>query len=253
VTGARKLTRKRFVSTISRLVNGFLSSFNLEIRFKKKDFLQTLLAGDEILEVYDVGANWGEYAISCRALGYRGRIYSFEPLIEENHRLQLLAEKDDYWFAIAPVALGSQRGIGSINRAGNSVSSSLLEMNEKHLALEPNSKYVDKQETPIETLDFYFQMYHLEGNTCLLKLDVQGYEYQVLEGSSESLDKIKYIQIELSLSNLYSGCMQFNPINDYLYQKGFELVDIIPGVRDLSDRALAQFDGIYRRTNHAES
>jgi hypothetical protein len=94
-------------------------------------------------------------------------------------------------------------------------------------------------------------MYHREGSTCLLKLDVQGFESQILAGSSKALSKISYIQIELSLSDLYSGATLFNPMNDYLLQKGFELVDIILGVRNSRDRSLAQFDGVYRKLDHA--
>jgi FkbM family methyltransferase len=248
-----RLSRKNFVRMISRIVNRILSYFNLEMRFKTKDFLEILLASDEILELYDVGANRGQYAQKSRALGYRGKIYSFEPLLEENQHLQLLAQKDPDWIAVAPVALGSQRGTGSINRSGNSVSSSFLQMNESHLDLDSNSKFIGVQETPIETLDFYFQMYHQEGNTCFLKLDVQGFESQILDGCSEALSKIKYLQIELSLSNLYSGSKLFNPMHEYLLHKGYELVDIILGVRNPKTKALAQFDGIYRRIDHAES
>jgi hypothetical protein len=126
-------------------------------------------------------------------------------------------------------------------------------MNTSHLALDSNSKYIGIQETPIETFDFYFEMYHQEGSECLLKLDVQGFEYQILAGSTESLERIKYLQIELSLSDLYSGSTLFNPMNNYLVEHGYELVDIIPGVKNPNDRALAQFDGIYRRINHVDS
>ena len=166
--------------------------------------------------------------------------------------MQLLAEKDDFWIVVAPVALGSSPGTGSINISGNSVSSSLLPMDNKHLLLDSNSKYIGVQETPIEKLDLFFQMYHREGNASLLKLDVQGYEAQVLAGASECIGKINYIQIELSITNLYSKSTLFNSMNDFLVQNGYELVEIIPGARNSTDRSLAQFDGIYRRIMHAE-
>ncbi len=241
-----------FVDSLSSLTKGFFALFNLELRFKTKDFLQTLLSGDAVLEVYDVGANRGQYALRCRAAGYRGRIYSFEPLVEENLRLQALAQKDDEWIAIAPVALGSQRGTSVINKSENSVSSSLLNINKAHTDLHPQSVYSGVQETPIETLDFYFQMHHQEGNTCLLKLDVQGYENQVLEGSSKTLGKVDYIQIEMSLINLYDQSVLLHEMNSLLLQKGFELVDIILGIRNTADNSLAQIDGIYRRIDHAQ-
>ena len=36
-----------------------------------------------------------------------------------------------------------------------------------------------------------------------MKIDVQGYEYQVLKGASKILDKINYIIIELSSNKIY--------------------------------------------------
>jgi len=200
-----------------------------------------------IHEVFDVGANTGQYALRCRNAGFTGKIFSFEPLISENLRLIKRARYDDSWFAIAPVALGLEPGLGSINVSDNSVSSSILEMEPSHLAIEPKSKYVGAQETIIESLDFYFKMYHKPKNSSLLKLDIQGYELFVLRGASEAIKLVDYIQIEMSIENLYEESSLFSTVHSFLETQGFQLKDIILGVRSPITHALAQIDGVYKR------
>ena len=39
----------------------------------------------------------------------------------------------------------------------------------------------------------------------MLKIDTQGYEWEVLQGSKKSLGKIKAIQVELSFEDLYQN------------------------------------------------
>ena len=55
--------------------------------------------------------------------------------------------------------------------------------------------------------DCIFSMYFVikldKNNTNLIKIDVQGYEYQVLLGSKKTLKKIKFIIIEISSDKNY--------------------------------------------------
>lgn len=232
---------------ISKIINFALTPFNLEVRFKKHNFLETILSQNGISEIFDVGANRGQYAVMCRKFGYAGKIFSFEPLASENIVLQRRARKDPLWYAIPQVALGSETGRSVINVAENSVSSSLLPITDSHIQIAEKSRYMNSEEVPIETLDYYFEIYHEDSELTLLKLDVQGYEKQVLLGARKCLSKIDLIQIEMSLSELYLNSETFSNMHAYLENEGFELVDIILGVRHPSNNSLAQFDGIYKK------
>ena len=50
----------------------------------------------------------------------------------------------------------------------------------------------------------------------LAKIDVQGYELQVLKGASILLKKIKYLIVEVSDNEIYSGQSIYVEILDYL-------------------------------------
>ena len=59
-----------------------------------------------------------------------------------------------------------------------------------------------------------------------MKIDVQGFEYQVLKGSLKSLSKIKYIILELSSKNIYQNQLGKKNILTLLKKKNFNLVKI---------------------------
>jgi len=81
-----------------------------------------------------------------------------------------------------------------------------------------------------------------------MKIDVQGYELQVLEGASNILSKIKGMQIELSLVLLYENQLLFLDMLDYITNLGFEIYDILPVFKDRQSGKLLQFDGIFFRS-----
>jgi hypothetical protein len=79
----------------------------------------------------------------------------------------------------------------------------------------------------------------------LLKLDVQGAESDVLDGTP--LDRITAIHLEHSLVELYDGSVTFDDLHARLRGAGFELVDVSPGFRDPRSSRLLQFDATYLR------
>src|ERR1035441_376675 len=95
--------------------------------------------------VLDGGANAGCYASSLRHGGYRGRIWSYEPLHEAFANLDKAAASDHLWKAIN-CGCGAKASSAKINVAKNSYSSSLLPMLEVHSANAPESTYVSQEE-----------------------------------------------------------------------------------------------------------
>ena len=204
-------------------------------------------AHHEIDLILDVGANVGQYAQRCREQGYTGRIVSFEPLPDAYEFLTRAAVKDDGWLVHSRTAIGSDSGDIDVNVAGNSYSSSILEMLGTHISAAPSSQYVGSVKTKLEKIDSVFPLYFKSGSKVLLKIDTQGFEAEVLEGAKESISKISLIQIELSAIQLYKGQELYHYFFDFMRSNEFELWDILPGFRDSSSGQMLQFDAFFYR------
>ena len=130
--------------------------------------------------VIDVGANAGQTGRQLRSEGYSGRIVSFEPSSAAFALLVAAARSDPRWHA-ERAALGSQDGTVTLNVSGNSESSSVLQMLDRHVRSAPASRYVQTEQVPLRRLDSFRETLALTTEPSLLKLDVQGYEDQVLK------------------------------------------------------------------------
>ncbi|KJH71843.1 FkbM family methyltransferase [Aliterella atlantica] len=198
--------------------------------------------------VLDVGANVGQYAKFIRKIGYSGKIVSFEPLSSAYSQLQLISSKDPCWEIAPRAAIGSYEGDITINISANSQSSSVLDILESHLNAAPESRYCDTETVRLTKLDTIAQQYITQGTkSAFLKIDVQGFEKQVIEGASQILSTIHGIQIELSLVPLYQGQLIFSEMLKFMEEIGYELHAVIPGFTDLKTGRLLQMDGIFFR------
>lgn len=206
----------------------------------------SLFRDKRITLVLDVGANTGQYARRIRNAGYMEKIVSFEPLPEAFEELSRRAAKDDNW-ECKRLALGATVGENSIHVAGNSQSSSLLPMLERHAAAEPNSAYIGSHTISVETLESLRQDLLEERDSVCLKLDVQGTEMSVLHGASNMLGSIEVIESEMSVVPLYEGQPLCHEMIDYLYSLGFELAWLEQGFTDPKTGQLLQFDGLFVR------
>ncbi|MGG1664103.1 FkbM family methyltransferase [Brevibacillus sp. NRS-1366] len=196
--------------------------------------------------VLDVGANTGQYVGTIRQQGYVGNILSFEPLSEEFAQLSENASQDPKW-ECKHMALGSYNGLCEMNRAGNSYSSSILPMLDKHLSNAPDSIYVGKETVSISRLDSLGQEILGGHERIYLKIDTQGYEMEVLKGCERVLDKVEAIELELSVVPLYDRQILYQQLIQYLDILGFDLVWMERGFSDQTTGEVLQFDGIFLR------
>lgn len=194
--------------------------------------------------VLDVGANEGQFAQHLRGAGWRGRIVSYEPLSSAYAALSRNASKDPDW-QVFNVALGATKGSAPIHIAGNSQSSSLLPMLEAHRSAAPDSAYVGDETVDIVPLDDALAGVVTESDRLCLKLDCQGYERQVLDGATKSLERTVMIVMELSLVDLYEGAMRFDEALPRLRDAGFVLAAIDPVFSDPETKEMLQVDGCF--------
>jgi FkbM family methyltransferase len=194
----------------------------------------------------DVGANDGLFGRHLRRIGYRGRIVSFEPVREPFIRLASFAEADAMW-EVHQFGLGASDADAMINVSGNSHASSLLELSQRSLEATPEVGFVREESIRICRLDGVFPEVRRGANSVFLKIDTQGFERQVLDGSEASLRSIGMLQLEMSLVSLYAGEALFEEQHARLRGLGYRLVALEPGLADPRSAELMQFDAVYRR------
>jgi FkbM family methyltransferase len=204
------------------------------------------LVARQIDLVLDVGASSGNYGSAIRAGGYPGRICSFEPLESSFAQLERLATRDADWSCYR-LALGATSGETEINVAGNSDSSSLLEMGERHLRSDPTSAYIGKERIELSTVDEVWDQVVRDGEAVFLKLDVQGFELEALRGAEGSLPHLTGVQAELSLVPLYDGAPDWTEVIAYLQERGFQPQHLEPAFVDPKTEQLLQIDAIFMR------
>jgi len=214
---------------------------NEDLRRRKK-----LLDHYEITKILDVGANSGQYALETFRLGYKGEIFSFEPVNSTYKYLEKQTKRSAKWRAYN-YGFGDKEESLEMNLSQNTYSSSLLEIMPNHVKSAPESKVVGKEVVMIKTIDSVFNNFIDEKDKVLLKIDVQGFEKKVLDGAIKSLDKIEGIQIEMSLEVLYQEEVLYIEMINFLKSLGFELHSLENGFFDKKTGKLLQVDGIFFR------
>jgi FkbM family methyltransferase len=177
--------------------------------------------------VVDVGANVGEYSAGLRRSGYKGRIWSYEPLHGVFGLLEKAAAADDMWKTIN-CGCGATAGSAMINVAKNSESSSLLPMLPAHVASGPEAQYISQETISLCSLDDDVMSSLSASDNLWLKIDAQGYEAEVLRGATLLMPRVSALEIELSLVPLYQGQLLIGEMIAMLYQLGFRLVSVAP-------------------------
>jgi len=160
--------------------------------------------------VLDVAANTGQFGKTLRALGFRGRIVSFEPLSVERKRLLKTSEHDPLWDVAPQAAIGSD-GRLRLNPYSREFAKQFgTEHARDSRACSARIGICRERTGPMRRLDSLAPRYMQPESISFLKIDTQGYEDRVMIGASESLERIVGLQLELSLVPLYEGQLLFN-------------------------------------------
>lgn len=207
---------------------------------------QRVLQNSEVSVVLDVGANIGQYGKLLRTHGYDRRIVSFEPLPAALKELTEVCADDPLWEAVG-LAIGDRDEARVFHVSGNSQSSSFKPMLERHISAAPSSAYVADVTVNMRRLDSVVHDYINEADVILVKLDVQGYEEEVLDGSNKTLAGVDIVEMEMSLVPLYKGQRLMHSMVEKMQQLGFELIGLERGYEDPRSGHLLQVDGMFRR------
>jgi FkbM family methyltransferase len=167
--------------------------------------------------IYDVGANIGTWTLLAKSILPEARIHAFEPLERLHTRFYAtVAGVEDV--TLHSVALGAENRTAAIHITDFVDASSLLTLN-RGGQVAWNFKEVEEVATPLCRLDDFRKQQDLP-SPDLIKLDVQGYELEVLRGAEDSLTHAKAIIAEVSFERYYENQCLFHEIVRFLADRG---------------------------------
>ena len=171
--------------------------------------------------IIDVGSNKGQFTFVSKIYFPKVTIYSFEALRSEFKKYKNLISSFKNIKAYN-YALGNINKKTRMNIASSPDSSSLLEIND--IQSQEFGTYETNlfEEIEVRRLDEWLDQIK-SFNSILLKIDVQGFELEVLKGSKQVLKHINYLYIEASSVELYKNQPLLENIKDFLFAEGFFL------------------------------
>ncbi len=206
-----------------------------------------LIKDHDIDLIFDVGANKGQYALSLIDAGYENKIVSFEPLTSAHKTILNQSNKYKNWTVEERCALGNENIEIEINISANLVSSTLLNMLDAHVKGAPESGIIGKEKVNLLKLEDVGKKY-ISSNNVYVKIDVQGFEYEVLKGSAGVFKNIRGIELEMSVEPLYDGqTWLFDEALQYMKDNAFLLHSIVPAFTDINTGKVLQYNGIFYR------
>jgi len=196
-----------------------------EIPFLKK-YLSKYDSKDYM--ILDVGANTGEFALGIFQFTKNIKITSFEP----NPLAIFKLEKNIKYFSDRHTLI--KKGLSNQN-----CNSKIFDFNDKKATLGFatiykdvledifKSKDISSYDIDLVTLDS--QVDQLKNNVCLLKIDTEGHEKNVLSGASRFIREFqpKIILLEFNEMHIYSGT-HFNDLKSIL-GKNYVPFRLLPG------------------------
>jgi hypothetical protein len=120
-------------------------------------------------------------------------------------------------------------------------------MDERLPRIEPRTAYVGAEECTVETLDDLRPRVLRPGDRAFLKVDVQGYELEVLRGAEETLGQADAVEVELSLVPLYEGAPTAEEVTAHLEALGFTRRAQEPAWRHPQTGEVLQVDALFER------
>ncbi|MDH3326205.1 MAG: FkbM family methyltransferase [Gammaproteobacteria bacterium] len=199
--------------------------------FSHESYLRQCFSEKKIDVVIDVGANEGQFGDFIRnSVGFDGRIISFEPNPSSFVKLKNKAQADDLWDAFN-YALGKEKGELDLIAHEASVLSSFLKPN--HNFSDTFGKNVESEKKVRVNVEILGDVLpkiitDLEKNNIFLKMDTQGFDFEVFSGIGRVLDRIVLMQSEVSLIPLYEGMKEWKDSLSVYESKGFEVCTFFP-------------------------
>ena len=169
--------------------------------------------------VVDVGANVGQFSLLTRALHPDARIVAFEPLPEAADIYRRVFA-DDPRAMLHQAAISPDAGTATMHVSASADSSSLLPITDRQSELFPGTEEVGTAQVEAGPLGGFVAAEDLAA-PAMLKIDVQGFELEVLRGSHALLGFFDWVYVEASFEPLYANQALAGDVTAFLEENGF--------------------------------
>ncbi len=187
--------------------------------------------------IWDVGAYEGEWSLLAKSIFPEARLWMIEPQPSKRSILEGACSKDPHRLSYIQALCGAEPKEGVAFYLNETVSSVLTEWEQSPGAYES---------MVMTTLDRLCEGSPI-GMPDLIKLDVQGYELEVLKGAQHLLEvhAPEVLVLEVSLIDINKGAPLWSEVDRWMENHGYRLYDICTLIRRPSDQALWQVDAMY--------
>lgn len=195
------------------------------------------------LLVIDVGAHDGWFIRAThRFLKQDVQILAFEP---QRQKIKTILGSSSS-VALFSKAVGAKPGRATMTELGSTGLSSLRQLASSYqYQADFDTRTKATHEVEVTTLDI--EVLNQENLDIILKVDTQGFEYEVLQGAQTLLlsGKIKYIIIELMTVEKYAGATTYLPVFTLLENYGYSLYDINCTYYEPLSGKMTEFDAFF--------
>lgn len=217
-TGTRRRCFRRglkFDLDISRY-HEWMIYYNYPTIFDKHLFPR-IKSGDVIV---DVGANIGDFSLHASRLCLpEGQVHAFEPVKESHDKLRhfISVNKIDN-VVLNRMAVGSEHSSVSMQLP------SPRNPGTAHVAIRGDDRNMEV--IPAIPLDHYIDTRSMKNVSCI-KIDVEGYELQVLKGAAQTIERFHpLLFIELIDRHLRKYDVSAGQVIEWLNAEGYAVMDI---------------------------
>lgn len=207
------------VNAIRRLLNPTLVSFGLLANLAALSRRGALEGVDGIL---DIGANRGQFAYMVSRVCPGVPVFSFEPHPGCVAALRRTFSRFKIAGQIYECGLADHEGNLTLNTYPEDVNSSFLVRKDA-----PGGTPVSVRVTTLDKI----AVQSIMAKCLFAKIDVQGFETQVLLGAKETLARCRYLVVELSFRPSYEGNSRAADVMSALEGHGFRPFDLLDTLR----------------------
>jgi FkbM family methyltransferase len=183
-------------------------------------------------QVVDVGANHGDFARAANTWYPAAQVLLVEPLPKMQRCLEKAIQDGRRNWRLLPCALGAEPGrLPLFVDENHDDIGSLAGFSEEYSRTNPEARASKEIICDVKTLDAAAAEAGID-HIDLLKVDVEGFEFEVLQGAERVLGKTTAVIIEVSLVRKAGDANALVAMLDRLAKQGFDIVAVIPSLFD---------------------